>query len=66
MDAGIPANRIVIGGFSQGGAVALYMLRRPFAWAGIVGMALKTVYEQWTTCTSQVLENQPFSMYQIV
>lgn len=35
--AGTPANRIVVGGFSQGGAVAIMMLREMKELAGIIG-----------------------------
>jgi predicted esterase len=35
--SGIPSNRIVVAGFSQGGAVALLMLRSKHKLAGIVG-----------------------------
>lgn len=35
--AGIPSNRVVVAGFSQGGAVALMMLRSKHKLAGIVG-----------------------------
>jgi lysophospholipase-2 len=37
---GIPANRIILGGFSQGGALALYAgLTYPEALAGIIGLS---------------------------
>ncbi|ERS99533.1 uncharacterized protein SPSK_03578 [Sporothrix schenckii 1099-18] len=40
VDSGIPASRIVLGGFSQGGAVALFSgLTSPVKLAGIVGMS---------------------------
>lgn len=35
--AGTPANRIVVGGFSQGGAIAIMMLREMKELAGVVG-----------------------------
>lgn len=35
--AGVPSNKIVVAGFSQGGAVALLMLRSTHKLAGIVG-----------------------------
>jgi hypothetical protein len=35
--SGVPASRIVVGGFSQGGAVALMMLRSNTKLAGIIG-----------------------------
>lgn len=35
--AGVPSERIVVAGFSQGGAVALNMLRSDVKVAGIVG-----------------------------
>jgi predicted esterase len=35
--SGIPSHRIVVAGFSQGGAVALLMLRSKHKLAGIVG-----------------------------
>ena len=40
--AGTPAERIVVGGFSQGGAIALYSLRYPLKLAGVVGAPLST------------------------
>ncbi len=39
MAAGIPPERVVVGGFSQGGAVALTMLRSPLRLAGIMGLS---------------------------
>jgi predicted esterase len=42
--AGTPANRIVVGGFSQGGAIAIMMLRELKELAGVVG-AVATVME---------------------
>ncbi|KAH7037154.1 acyl-protein thioesterase-1-like protein [Microdochium trichocladiopsis] len=40
IDAGIPSNRIVLGGFSQGGAVSLFTgLTGGFKLAGIIGMS---------------------------
>ncbi|KAH9884006.1 Phospholipase/carboxylesterase/thioesterase [Xylariomycetidae sp. FL2044] len=40
IDSGIPADRIVLGGFSQGGAMALFTaLTAPFKFAGIVGLS---------------------------
>ena len=35
--SGIPSQRIVVGGFSQGGAVALLLLKSTFNFAGILG-----------------------------
>lgn len=35
--AGIPSQRVVIGGFSQGGTVALLMLRSSLKLAGVFG-----------------------------
>ena len=35
--SGTPANRIVVGGFSQGGAIAVMMLREMKELAGVVG-----------------------------
>jgi lysophospholipase II len=37
--AGTPANRIVVGGFSQGGAIAIMMLREMKQLAGVIGAA---------------------------
>eukprot|EP00879_Flechtneria_rotunda_P008474 GHRR01008878.1.p1 GENE.GHRR01008878.1~~GHRR01008878.1.p1 ORF type:complete len:307 (+),score=60.50 GHRR01008878.1:92-922(+) len=37
--AGIPSNRVVVAGFSQGGAVALLMLRSAHKLAGVVGLS---------------------------
>jgi len=40
IDAGIPSKRIVLGGFSQGGAIALYTaLTAPFKLAGILALS---------------------------
>jgi len=40
MEAGIPSRRIVLGGFSQGGAVALYTgLTLPYTLAGILALS---------------------------
>ena len=40
IDSGIPANRIILAGFSQGGAMALYTaLRYPHALAGILALS---------------------------
>lgn len=36
--AGTPANRIVVGGFSQGGVIALMMLREMKELAGVIGV----------------------------
>eukprot|EP00955_Chlamydomonas_euryale_P069700 360539-Chlamydomonas_euryale.AAC.4 len=35
--AGVPSEKVVVGGFSQGGAVALLMLRSDVKVAGVVG-----------------------------
>lgn len=40
LDAGVPAERLVVGGFSQGGAVAMHALRQPQKVAGAIGAAL--------------------------
>ncbi|MDQ6989967.1 MAG: alpha/beta hydrolase fold domain-containing protein [Mariprofundaceae bacterium] len=41
---GIPAERIILAGFSQGGAMALYVgLRQPQALAGILGLSCYTL-----------------------
>jgi lysophospholipase-2 len=37
--AGVPSERVVVGGFSQGGAVALMMLRSRLKLAGVVGLS---------------------------
>ncbi|GAX75460.1 hypothetical protein CEUSTIGMA_g2903.t1 [Chlamydomonas eustigma] len=37
--AGIPSNRVVVAGFSQGGAIALLMLRSHLKLAGVVGLS---------------------------
>jgi lysophospholipase-2 len=34
---GVPSSRVVVGGFSQGGAVALLMLRSQIKLAAVVG-----------------------------
>lgn len=39
VDLGIPSDKIVVGGFSQGGAVALMMLRSDYALGGIVALS---------------------------
>ena len=40
IDSGIPADRIVLGGFSQGGAMSIFSgLTAPFQLAGIVGLS---------------------------
>jgi lysophospholipase-2 len=39
VDAGIPSDKIVVGGFSQGGAVALMMLRSDYGLAGVVALS---------------------------
>lgn len=40
IDSGIPADRIVLGGFSQGGAMSLFSgLTAPFKLAGIVALS---------------------------
>lgn len=39
VDAGIPSERIVVGGFSQGGATALLMLRSEMKLAGILALS---------------------------
>lgn len=47
IDRGIPPERIVLAGFSQGGAVALYLgLRRPRAPAGILALSTYLVGEE--------------------
>jgi len=35
--AGVPSHRVVVAGFSQGGAVAMLMLRSKHKLAGVVG-----------------------------
>lgn len=40
VDSGIPADRIVLGGFSQGGAIAIFSgLTSPLKLAGLVGLS---------------------------
>jgi len=40
IDSGIPADRIVLGGFSQGGAISMFSgLTAPFKLAGIVALS---------------------------
>lgn len=40
IQSGVPENRIILAGFSQGGAMALYTgLRQPHALAGIIGLS---------------------------
>ena len=40
LDAGLPADRAVVGGFSQGGSIALHALRQPQKLAGVIGTFL--------------------------
>ncbi len=40
MAAGVPSQRVVIAGFSQGGAVALKCLRSEHTLAGIIGVSV--------------------------
>ena len=55
-DRGIPANRIVVAGFSQGGAIALHAaLRYPERLAGL--MALSTYLPLAGSFESEVLQN---------
>ena len=37
VDEGLPSSKVVVAGFSQGGVIALQMLRSSFKLAGIVG-----------------------------
>jgi predicted esterase len=40
----VAAERIVVGGFSQGGAMAYYSLRQPHALAGVFGALVDTAH----------------------
>jgi predicted esterase len=42
-EAGIPSDRVVVAGFSQGGAIALLMLRSHLKLAGVVGESMHCV-----------------------
>jgi predicted esterase len=56
IDAGIPANKIVVGGFSQGGAIAmLYGLTKGRDLAGMVGLSTWVVLNHKITEVSQPL-----------
>jgi len=53
--AGIPSHRVVVAGFSQGGAVALMALRSQLKLAGVVGEGASMsgdvgVSAPWNTC----------------
>jgi predicted esterase len=37
IDGGLPSDKVVVAGFSQGGAIAVQMLRSDKKFAGIVG-----------------------------
>lgn len=57
--AGIPANRIILGGFSQGGALALYAaLTYPEKLAGVIGLScwlpLHSSFPATKTCPDNV------------
>lgn len=61
---GIPANRIVIGGFSQGGALALYTgLQQPVTYAGILAKSGYLADTGNVTRVSEEAKNTPVHLF---
>lgn len=53
--SGVPSDRVVVAGFSQGGAVALLMLRSKHKLAGVVGASCSRVRNApFATCAGWV------------
>jgi predicted esterase len=48
--AGVPSDKVVVAGFSQGGAVALLMLRSDKKLAGIVGKLCTAILLHFSSC----------------
>jgi len=56
---GIPSDRIVVAGFSQGGAVALLMLRSDKKLAGVVGLSTYLPLREEEGAISKANEGTP-------
>jgi predicted esterase len=67
IDAGIPADRIVLGGFSQGGAVSIYAgLTANFKFAGIAALScwlpLSKTFREVLAASPKKNDNTPILM----
>lgn len=67
IDAGIPADRIVLGGFSQGGAMSIYTgLTAKFKFAGIVALSswllLSKTFREVLSAGPKMNDNTPILM----
>ncbi|KAL4440017.1 hypothetical protein ABPG75_003018 [Micractinium tetrahymenae] len=62
IDAGIPSSQIVVGGFSQGGAMALMMLRSKHQLAGIIGLSCYLLLHEQLPVVSQENKQTPVLM----
>lgn len=62
VDAGIPSSSIVVGGFSQGGAMALMMLRSKFKLAGVVGLSCYVPLHEQKPIVSEENKDTPVLM----
>lgn len=47
MAAGVPSERVVVAGFSQGGAIALMMMRSQLKLAAVVGRSFYVCLARW-------------------
>eukprot|EP00884_Botryococcus_braunii_P017011 jgi/Botrbrau1/3994/Bobra.0016s0007.2 len=63
IDSGIPSNRIVIAGFSQGGAVALMMLRSNITFGGIAALSGYLPLTRVEPVVSEANKNTPVAMF---
>lgn len=62
VDAGIPSSRIVVGGFSQGGAMSLMMLRSKHQLAGIIGLSCYLLLHEQPPLVSEENRQTPVLM----
>lgn len=62
IDAGIPSSKIAVGGFSQGGAMALMMLRSKYQLAGVVGLSCYLLLHEQLPLVSEENKQTPVLM----
>lgn len=60
--AGIPSDKVLVGGFSQGGAVALTMLRSPLKLAGVLGLSCYLLMHHDRPLVSEANKSTPVLM----
>lgn len=62
VDGGLPSGKVVVAGFSQGGAIALQTLRSDKKLAGVIGMSTWLTLRKETPIISEANKNTPILM----